>query len=99
MTRPGKTSPTSRPSGQTLLLASVVAVACLLVGYLLVFHVPTVAGGRSEGAGELTLADIPFNGTRAFEYLGELCAMGPRTSGTAGMQTQQKMLTEHFQKL
>ena len=47
----------------------------------------------------LSLADIPFNGARAFEYLTQLCELGPRVSDTPAMQTQQKLLAEHFQKL
>jgi glutaminyl-peptide cyclotransferase len=47
----------------------------------------------------LSLADIPFNGERAFGYLESLCALGPRPSGSAAMSEQQKLLTEHFEKL
>lgn len=45
------------------------------------------------------LNDIPFNGARAYEYLKQLCAIGPRPSGSAGMEQQQKLLAEHFKKL
>lgn len=45
------------------------------------------------------LAAIPFNGTRAYDYLKQLCAIGSRTSGTKGMLAQQKLLDEHFRKL
>lgn len=47
----------------------------------------------------LRLEDIPFNGARAYEALQRLTAIGPRPSGSPGMAAQQKMLTEHFQKL
>ncbi len=46
----------------------------------------------------LTLDDIPFNGQRAYEYLKQVCAIGPRPSGSAGMAAAQKLLTDHFQK-
>ncbi len=87
----------TRPSGQTVLLAAVVAGSCLLVGYLLLLHEPR--GPAAEAQSRLTLADIPFNGARAYDYLNELCALGPRISDTPGMTAQQKLLTEHFQKL
>jgi len=47
----------------------------------------------------LELEDIPFDGRRAFEYLRQICAIGPRSSGSAGMAAQQKLLIAHFQKL
>ena len=47
----------------------------------------------------LALADIPVNGERAYGYLKDICAIGPRVSGSPGMQTQQEMLTAHFEKL
>jgi len=36
---------------------------------------------------------------RAYEYLKSICALGPRFSGSPGMVNQQKLLTEHFEKL
>jgi hypothetical protein len=47
----------------------------------------------------LKLEDIPFDGLQAYEYLKQLCAIGPRRSGSAGMAAQQRLLAEHFQKL
>jgi glutaminyl-peptide cyclotransferase len=58
------------------------------------------AAGNAVAAGEaLTLEKIPFNGARAYEELKRLCAIGPRPSGSAGMEAQQKLLAEHFEKL
>jgi glutaminyl-peptide cyclotransferase len=36
---------------------------------------------------------------RAFDYLVQICRIGPRISGTAGMEQQQQLLSEHFSKL
>ena len=56
--------------------------------------------GRAVAAGSaLKLEDIPFNGAQAYEYLKQLCAIGPRPSGSPGMEIQQKLLAAHFQKL
>ncbi len=41
----------------------------------------------------------PLDGMRAFRYLEQLCALGPRPSGSAAMQKQQELLREHFEKL
>ncbi len=88
----------TKPSGQTLLLAAVIAGSCLLAGYLLVFH---QAGNTAAAASAspLTLEDIPFNGQRAYEYLQAICELGPRISNSKPMHAQQLMLQEHFQKL
>ncbi|MEX0641468.1 MAG: M28 family peptidase [Pirellulales bacterium] len=48
---------------------------------------------------DLKLEDIPFDGQQAYEYLKQLCALGSRTSGSRGMQQQQKLLADHFAKL
>ena len=90
----------TRPSGQTLLLATAITGSCLLAGYLLLFdRARAMPSGAADGQSRLTLADIPFNGQRAYDYLNELCALGPRTSNSRGMQAQQQLLSAHFQKL
>ncbi len=40
-----------------------------------------------------------FDGQLAYGYLRQICALGPRISGTAGMLKQQAMLEEHFSGL
>ncbi len=97
---PANQTSRATPSGQTVLLAMVVVASFLLVGYLVAFHDPAPsASGAPQARSRLTLEDIPFNGTRAYEYLTKLCDLGPRISGSPGMQAQQKLLTDHFQKL
>ncbi|MBI3836496.1 MAG: M28 family peptidase [Planctomycetia bacterium] len=91
---------TTKPSGQTVFLAAVVAGSCVLVGYLLLFYNPArTAQSSVDNQSRLTLAEIPFNGQRAYEYLMDLCALGPRVSGSQGMHAQQKLLATHFQNL
>lgn len=41
----------------------------------------------------------PLDSARAFGYLQQLCKIGSRTTGTAGMINQQKLLKDHFEKL
>jgi hypothetical protein len=41
----------------------------------------------------------PLNGARAYGYLQQICAIGPRISGTVGMQQQQQLLQAHFDQL
>ncbi len=90
----------SKPAGQTLFLATVIGISAATIGYLLFFYDNHgLAGGPKEVHSKLTLADIPFDGAQAYQYLEDLCALGPRFSGSPGMEAQQKLLAEHFQKL
>ncbi len=41
----------------------------------------------------------PFDGARAMKYLEEICKIGPRISGSAGMKRQQELLRKHFEGL
>src|SRR5262245_56903932 len=59
----------------------------------------THAWQRPDGFRSKKAGDIPFNGERAFGYLKEICAIGPRVSGTEGMRRQQAYLKAHFEKL
>jgi hypothetical protein len=46
------------------------------------------------------VADPPaVDGDRAFGYLEQVCDIGPRISGTTGMETQQNLIEEHFTEL
>jgi glutaminyl-peptide cyclotransferase len=40
-----------------------------------------------------------FDGPAAYAYLKQICAFGPRYSGSKGMREQRAFLVEHFQKL
>jgi glutaminyl-peptide cyclotransferase len=42
---------------------------------------------------------IAFDSKRALGYLKKICAIGPRISGTPGMQAQQDLLQKHFENL
>ena len=80
-------------SGQKLYLAAVVAASGLLIGYLVWRDTAAEAGPR-----QLTLKDIPFDGAQAYAYLKQICKLGPRVSGSAGMQAQQELLVKHFEE-
>jgi peptidase M28-like protein len=79
-----------------VLLVAIVASATSIAGYLLL--VPAKSS-LALGPSTLTLADIPFDGAQAYQYLQQICAIGPRPSGTPAMQQQQRLLIEHFRKL
>ena len=68
-----------------------------------VYWLATSDGGGASSqrpvTSKLKLSQIPFNGERAYGYLKEMCAIGPRVSGSEGMRRQQAWLKEHFEKL
>jgi glutaminyl-peptide cyclotransferase len=87
-----------RFSGQTLFLGASI-LAFLAVGWLMLFHDGRGNNNAAEAASRFKLEDIPFDGKRAYEYLKQLCAIGPRPSGSKGMEKQQELLQKHFEKL
>lgn len=84
---------------QALFLVGAVAGCCLMLGWYALFGDRGRNGEARAAASDFRLEDIPFNGARAYEYLKQLCAIGPRPSGSPGMQAQQKLLTDHFTRL
>ncbi len=96
-----KTKPesrTSKPGLQTYLLGGIVGITTLIVGYLLLVYDRPPGDLPDPAVSKLQLKDIPFDGVRAMEYLKQVCAIGPRKSGTAGMADQQKLIIDHFTK-
>lgn len=84
-----------RPDGQTLFLASVVVGSVLLFGYLFFYN----DGHAGNLRPRTSFDDMTTNSDRCYQYLKNVCALGPRISGTDGMRRQQQLLEEHFTKL
>lgn len=76
-------------AGFAAALLALVAVAGVIVG-----------GGSAANAPRRGAArQIPFDGAAAYEYLKQICDLGPRPSGSQGMLAQQALLAKHFQQL
>ena len=56
-----------------------------------------IAVASAVAADRPTSAELDPN--RAYGYLLKVCRIGPRTSGSAGMAQQQKLIVDHFSKL
>lgn len=78
-------------SGQTWYLLTVAICSAALIGYL-------VWPEAQAGPRRLELEDIPFDGQAAYAHLKQICELGPRMSGSAGMQAQQALLVKHFKR-
>lgn len=76
-----------------------IGLGCVVLAGLALFSRRGSDDNSAPAVSSLRLEDIPFNGSRAYEYLKQLCAIGQRRSGSPGMETQQKLLAEHFKKL
>lgn len=75
------------------------AVGCVAVLAALAWWGRPAGSEQRPGASRLALADIPFDGQRAYVHLREICALGPRISGSEGMRRQQAYLKAHFEAL
>src|SRR5436190_19544044 len=53
---------------------------------------------KPQAAGFAARPTNPLDAQRAYGYLQEMCAIGPRPSGSPGMEKQQAMLKEFFEK-
>jgi hypothetical protein len=76
---------------------------------LLVFALPIAVGllvalayyvrNREANAGMLAQpTPAPIDGRRAFKYLEEICAIGPRPAGSTANAKQRAMVSKHFQE-
>jgi len=99
LSRPATKSRAARPAASFPWTYAVLAgvIVCGLIA-LATWNTGSLAWQRPAG-GKLKLADIPIDGQRAYGYLKEICAIGPRVSGTEGMKRQQAYLSAHFKKL
>lgn len=85
-------------SPRTLVVSTVVlGIAC--AGIYFFFTQDTNGQSRGSRRSSLTLAQIPFDGQAAMEWVKRLCEIGPRVSGSEGMKRQQELLNAHFQQL
>lgn len=79
--------------------AMVGAFLAILVG-IVIWHRGSAISGRADAAqSDFELQEIPFDGSLAYEYLKQICGLGPRPSGSEGMAAQQRMLEGHFTNL
>ena len=68
---------------------------------------PAAARSRSRGIDEESITLVsssetsfgPLNQERAFEFLNNICELGPRVTGSEAMQMQQQILADHFRNL
>ncbi len=93
-----------RPKSQQIFLYAAIVACVASVGFVLLSgrhgqaEAPQTENRRASGK-KLTLETIPFDGRRAFGYLRQICDMGPRISGSEGMEKQQLALAKHFKSL
>lgn len=97
MNQPSPATP--RLSTRRALVAAAIVLLSGLVVLTFLFVGNHGSNGNAAESSALKLENIPFNGARAYESLKQLSAIGPRPSGSPGMAAQQKLLSEHFQKL
>lgn len=75
-------------------LGLALAVIGALVSMLLVR-----SSAPEESAAVAAAQPAPINGDRAYAYLKQLCALGPRPAGSDANTKQRKLVAAHFEKL
>ncbi|MBX7104505.1 MAG: M28 family peptidase [Gemmataceae bacterium] len=78
-------------------IAVVLAAVAGFVGWTRCDAQPGKPAAEAFGSGRVNA--ISIDTVRAMGYLKQLCALGPRVSGSAGMGKQQELIEEHFKKL
>jgi glutaminyl-peptide cyclotransferase len=77
----------------------VVVVGFPLLGIVLGLGLPLVNRTKTTLADTTpALAPAPIDGARAYGYLKEICAIGPRPAGSAANAKQRQMVAQHFTK-
>ena len=91
----------SRLTGGILVaVAALVAVGCFLMSKPSSKSAePTDRKTEQTDFAADRISPAPFDARRAMHYLDDLCAIGPRISGTEGMKKQQDLLKKHFEDL
>jgi hypothetical protein len=69
------------------------------VGVLLLAFWGRGGGSAAAPVQPFKASMTPFDGERAYDILKQICAIGPRVSGSQGMARQQNLLKDHFEKL
>ncbi len=91
-------------SHKTRLLWTVLSLLVVGGGIVLMMHYPS-SNAQSSNQGSTSFAtgrggadsSATFDAQRAFNYLRQICAIGPRISGTEGMKKQIAMVKKHFE--
>jgi hypothetical protein len=58
-----------------------------------------IGGPKATLVAQVARPENPLDGMRAFRYLEQICALGPRPSGSPGMHRQQELVRRHFEQL
>jgi glutaminyl-peptide cyclotransferase len=79
--------------------AASIALLLVLLGCLLMIEAGKDDGGFASDRFPPLPDPLPFDAKRAMGYLEDICKIGARISGTAGMKKQQDLLEKHFKDL
>lgn len=90
-------SPLKGVSGAKLCIGLAVTPVVIVATVLAVL--PLIPSWRTaEASAEMAASPAPIDGARAYGYLKQLCAIGPRPAGTEANTQQRKLVADHFTK-
>jgi glutaminyl-peptide cyclotransferase len=73
------------------------ALGLLALGAVLAVGLPLAAQRLRTNEANVPLKPPPIDGDRAYRYLKDLCAIGPRPAGSAANVRQRELVARHFQ--
>src|SRR3954469_20075820 len=89
-----------RPAARSVkFLISAITIAATTTALIAIAEEAAPPATKPHSATAAPRPTNPLNAQRAYGYLKDLCAFGPRPSGSAAMSKQQAYLKEHFEKL
>jgi hypothetical protein len=87
--------PPRRPVPRIILIGlSLLALGIVIVSLAWAWQSSSLAQSRTE-----TLTPAPIDGDRAYKYLKQLCALGPRPAGSEVNNRQRRLVADHFRSL
>ncbi len=87
-------------NGENRIRVLALVMGGILGGTLSLMGFPSAAEEATPQADSVAARTAnPLDAQRAYGYLQEICAIGPRVSGSAGMEKQQALVKEYFEKL
>src|SRR3954451_3251665 len=89
-----------RPAARSVkFLISAITISATTTALIAIAEEAAPPATKPHPATAATRPTNPLNAQRAYGYLKDLCAFGPRPSGSAAMTKQQAYLKVHFEKL
>ena len=96
-----RTQPLGRPAPRLVYVGAIGVIVALIWPVVSWLRAPMDDPGDEAGAADAAAAlrPAPIDGARAYGYLTQLCALGPRPAGSEANARQRRLVADHFRAL